>query len=96
MCVLGGVPAAPWSLDLRKDSSGTGCGAPIFYSPIQTYGHPQDIDGVWHCWREVRSRSIQLTSVTTGCMVEIIVSNGDTEGAFDLIHTMEQVLQRKS
>ena len=44
----------------------------------------------------MRNRHIAPTPITLGCMVEAVVSNGDTEGAFDLIHTMEQVLQRKS
>jgi pentatricopeptide repeat protein len=36
----------------------------------------------------MRSRHIKPTSITLGCMVEAIVNNGDTEGAFDLIHQM--------
>ena len=46
---------------------------------------------VWRCWKEMRNRHIAPTPITLGCMVEAVVSNGDTEGAFDLIHTMEQV-----
>jgi len=37
----------------------------------------------------MRSRHIKPTSITLGCMIEAIVSNGDTEGAFDLIHQMQ-------
>ena len=42
---------------------------------------------VWRCWKEMRNRHIAPTPITLGCMVEAVVSNGDTEGAFDLIHT---------
>ena len=37
----------------------------------------------------MRSRHIKPTSVTLGCMIEAIVNNGDTEGAYDLIHQMK-------
>merc|ERR1719428_1348798 len=33
---------------------------------------------------------IKATSITLGCMVEAIVNNGDTEGAFDLIQQMQE------
>merc|ERR1719456_164345 len=55
-------------------------------SLIKAYGHAKDLDGVWRCWKEMRSKLIKPTSITLGCMVEAIVNNGDAEGAFDLIH----------
>merc|ERR1719271_1530183 len=64
-------------------------GAHTFGSLIKAYGHAKDIDGVWRCWKEMRSRHIRPTSITLGCMVEAVVSNGDTEGAYDLIHQMQ-------
>merc|ERR1711881_142764 len=33
---------------------------------------------------------IKASSITLGCMVEAIVNNGDTEGAFDLIQQMQE------
>merc|ERR550514_918735 len=63
-------------------------GAHTFGSLIKAYGHARDIKGVWRCWKEMRSRHIRPTSITLGCMVEAVVSNGDTEGAYDLIHQM--------
>merc|ERR1719195_1575483 len=57
-----------------------------FGSLIKAYGHARDIDGVWRCWKEMRSRHIRPTSITLGCMVEAVVTNGDTEGAYELIH----------
>jgi len=63
-------------------------GSHTFGSLIKAYGHARDIDGVWRCWKEMRSRHIRPTSITLGCMVEAVVSNGDTEGAYELIHQM--------
>merc|ERR1719183_473237 len=55
-------------------------------SLIKAYGHAKDIEGVWHCWKEMRSRLIKPTPITLGCMVEAVVNNGDTEAAFELLH----------
>lgn len=63
-------------------------GSHTFGSLIKAYGHVKDIDGVWRCWKDMRSRHIKPTSITLGCMVEAVVSNGDTEGAYELIHQM--------
>jgi len=73
---------------LQGDESIALTGSHTFGSLIKAYGHAKDIDGVWRCWKEMRSRHIRPTSITLGCMVEAVVSNGDTEGAYDLIHQM--------
>ena len=65
-------------------------GSHTFGSLIKAYGHARDIDGVWRCWKDMRSRHIRPTSITLGCMVEAVVSNGDTEGAYELIHQMQE------
>mmetsp|Transcript_11792 Transcript_11792/g.31144 ORF Transcript_11792/g.31144 Transcript_11792/m.31144 type:complete len:1117 (+) Transcript_11792:119-3469(+) len=65
-------------------------GSHTFGSLIKAYGHARDINGVWRCWKEMRSRHIRPTSITLGCMVEAVVSNGDTEGAYELIHQMQE------
>merc|ERR1719446_1363109 len=64
-------------------------GSHTYGSLIKAYGHAKDIAGIWRCWKEMRSRHIKPTSITLGCMIEAIVSNGDTEGAFDLIHQIQ-------
>merc|ERR1719262_1134740 len=64
-------------------------GAHTYGSLIKAHGHAKDVDGAWRCWKEMRSRHIKPTSITMGCMVEAIVNNGDTEGAYDLIHQMQ-------
>merc|ERR1719421_2447729 len=65
-------------------------GAHTFGSLIKAYGHARDVDGAWRCWKEMRTRHITPTSITIGCMVEAIVSNGDPEGAYDLIKQMQE------
>jgi pentatricopeptide repeat protein len=57
-------------------------------SLIKAYGHAKDMEGVWRCWKEMRSRLIKPTSITVGCMVEAIVNNGETEEAYELMHQM--------
>merc|ERR1719333_1935000 len=74
---------------LQDSSPITISGAHTFGSLIKAYGHAQDIDGVWRCWKEMRSRHIRPTSITMGCMVEAVVNNGDTEGAYELICQMQ-------
>jgi len=59
-------------------------------SLIKAYGHAKDVDGVWRCWKEMRSRLIKPTCITLGCMIEAVVNNGDTEGAFELLHQCQQ------
>jgi len=64
------------------------CGAHTFGSLIKAYGHAKDIAGVWRCWKEMRSRHVKPTSITIGCMVEAVVSNGDVEGGYELIQDL--------
>jgi len=64
-------------------------GSHTYGSLIKAYGHAKDVTGIWRCWKEMRNRHIKPTSITLGCMVEAIVSTEDTEGAFDLIHQMQ-------
>jgi len=90
-CVRIGKPdLLETQLKRLKDSSAvTINGSHTYGSLIKAYGHAWDIQGVWRCWKEMRSRHIKPTSITLGCMIEAIVSNGDAEGAFDLIHQMQ-------
>merc|ERR1719482_1510449 len=74
---------------LRGSSRIAITGSHTFGSLIKAYGFSQDIDGVWQCWKDMRSRHIRPTSITMGCMVEAVVNNGDTEGAYELIHQMQ-------
>jgi len=55
---------------------------------IRAYGVLKNLKGVWDTWREMRMRHITPTSITIGCMVEALASNGDPESAHELIREM--------
>merc|ERR1719262_1490497 len=74
---------------LQGDDTIALTGSHTFGSLIKAYGHAKDIDGVWRCWKEMRSRHIRPTSITIGCMVEAVVNSGDTEGAYELVHQLQ-------
>jgi len=65
-------------------------GPHTYGSLIRACGYVRDMQGVWDTWREMRMRHILPTSVTMGCMVEALVTNGDVEGGYELIHEIEQ------
>lgn len=90
-CVRVGKPDLLASkLKQLQNGASTVNGSHTFGSLIKAYGHARDIDGVWRCWKEMRSRHIRPTSITLGCMVEAVVSNGDAEGAYELIHQVQE------
>eukprot|EP00416_Gambierdiscus_australes_P026198 CAMPEP_0171061560 /NCGR_PEP_ID=MMETSP0766_2-20121228/4515_1 /TAXON_ID=439317 /ORGANISM="Gambierdiscus australes, Strain CAWD 149" /LENGTH=738 /DNA_ID=CAMNT_0011517259 /DNA_START=86 /DNA_END=2302 /DNA_ORIENTATION=+ len=64
------------------------CGAHTFGSIIRAYGFLKDLDGAWMAWRQMFARSVLPTSITIGCMVEALVSNGDPEGGYQLIREL--------
>mmetsp|Transcript_36565 Transcript_36565/g.84047 ORF Transcript_36565/g.84047 Transcript_36565/m.84047 type:complete len:1045 (+) Transcript_36565:176-3310(+) len=63
-------------------------GPHTFGSLIKAYGHTKDMPGVWRCWREMRSRHVKPTSITIGCMVEAVATNGDIDGAHELVQQL--------
>jgi len=63
-------------------------GAHNFSSIVRAYGVLHDLKGVWDTWCEMRMRHITPTSITIGCMVEALASNGDPESAHELIREM--------
>merc|ERR1719161_240525 len=73
---------------LQQASGVSISGAHTFGSLIKAYGHAKDMDSVWACWRDMRSRHIPPTSITIGCMVEAVVSNGDVDGGYELIQQL--------
>jgi pentatricopeptide repeat protein len=74
---------------LQKHGDVVVSGAHTFGSLIKAYGHARDVDGAFRCWKEMRTRHIKPTSITIGCMVEAVVSNGDPEAAYELIQQMQ-------
>jgi len=77
-------------LKMLQGKTATITGSHTYGSLIKAYGYARDIDGVWRCWKEMRSRHITPTSITLGCMIEAIVGNGDTEGAYDLVQQVQE------
>jgi pentatricopeptide repeat protein len=71
--------------ELQGKNGVTVTGAHTFGSLIKAYGVAKDIGGCWRCWKEMRSQHIRPTSITIGCMVEAVVSNGDVDGGYELI-----------
>mmetsp|Transcript_25252 Transcript_25252/g.57307 ORF Transcript_25252/g.57307 Transcript_25252/m.57307 type:complete len:1005 (-) Transcript_25252:139-3153(-) len=61
-------------------------GAHTFGSLVRAYGVLGDLAGAWDTWREMRSRHVVPTSITIGCMVEALVSGGDPDAGYELIH----------
>lgn len=62
--------------------------AHTYGSIIRAYGFVGDIAGVWETWREMRTRHVPANAVTMGCMTEALVTNGEPEGAYELINEM--------
>jgi len=65
-------------------------GAHAYGSLIRGFGYVHDLDGVWAMWREMKTRHIPLSSITLGCMVEALVSNGDPHAGLELIHEIQE------
>lgn len=60
-------------------------GAHTYGSIIRACGYIEDLAGVWRAWREMKRRHVMPTSITIGCMVEALVSNGEVEAGYELI-----------
>lgn len=72
---------------LRKHSfkGGRSYDAHTYGGIIRAYGHDKDVKGAWNTWNEMRRQNVAPISVTLGCMVEALVTNGDIQGGYDLI-----------
>jgi len=85
----GQVGLVSHALDTLKTSTALKVtNARSFGSLIKAYGFVKDVPGAWRCWRELHSQHLKLTSVTIGCMVEAVVSNGDVDGGHELIASL--------
>jgi len=63
---------------------------------IRAYSYLGSIRGAWSIWRDMRTRHFVPTSISIGCMVEALVSAGDPEAGYELIHEMLSGEQTKS
>merc|ERR1719274_42018 len=62
-----------------------GLTAPTYGSMIKAYGRARDIERVRELWNEMRRRHVTPTSITLGCMVDALVSNGLPDEAHELV-----------
>jgi pentatricopeptide repeat protein len=72
----------------RMSKSVSARSAHTYGSIMRAYGSIQDIQGAWDTWEEMKKQQITPISVTLGCMVEALVTNGDIEGGYELIQEM--------
>lgn len=89
-CVrIGRVPLIREKLALlRSLGAPAGTTAATCGTLIKAYGCVRDVEGVWRVWNDMRSRGLRLSSITIGCMVEAVVSNGDVDGGRELITSL--------
>jgi pentatricopeptide repeat protein len=62
-----------------------GLTAPTYGSMIKAYGRARDVDRVRELWNEMRRRAVSPTSITLGCMVDALVTNGFPDEAQQLV-----------
>lgn len=62
--------------------------AHTYGSLIRACGYVEDVRGAWDAWNAMKRAHIVPISVTLGCMVEALVTNGDAEGGYELIQEM--------
>merc|ERR1719436_1959103 len=63
-------------------------GAHTFGSLIRVHGFVKDLPGAWEMWNKMRTQHVIPTSITIGCMVEALVSNGKTDEGYELIREL--------
>lgn len=72
-----------------EENEGAAWSAQTCGSLIRAHGHTKDVDGMWKMWNNMMSHMIRPTVVTTGCMVEQLVLNGQVHDACDLVRKLE-------
>jgi len=96
-CIRVGRPELIGQMVQKLREAGDGrlpiSGAHTFGSVIKAYGRAHDVEGAWSLWREMRLRHVRPTSITIGCMVEAVVSNGDPDGGYELIRQLHEDVQ---
>jgi len=77
---------------LRKLLANQGTSAGVVVTGVHAYvtliracGILGDVQKAWNVWHEMFARQISPSTVAVGCMVETLVTNGDVEGAHQLI-----------
>lgn len=80
----------PFLRRLRASSGLAMKGAHTYSSLIRAYGYLHDVEGAWSVWNDMIKNHVAPVSVTLGCMVEALVTNGDIEGGYQLIKKLAQ------
>jgi len=56
-----------------------------YASLIRAYGFIGNIAGVWQTWRCMHKCHVLPTSITLGCMVEALTTNGNVDASYELV-----------
>lgn len=59
-----------------------------FGTVIKAFGMVKDVAGAWRCWKDLRMQHVKPTSITIGCMIEAVSTNGDIDGAYELVQSL--------
>jgi pentatricopeptide repeat protein len=65
-------------------------GAPTYGSMIKAYGQARDVEQVRALWEEMSAQQVRPTSITLGCMVEALVTNGCADEAWQLVQKLSE------
>jgi len=58
---------------------------PLYGSMIKAYGQAGKVERVFFLWEEMKTKNVQPTAITLGCMVEALVINKEADGAWKLV-----------
>jgi pentatricopeptide repeat protein len=61
-----------------------------YASLIRAYGYVGNMDGIWETWRCMHKCRVPPTSITIGCMVEALTTNGDVDASYEIVQEMTQ------
>jgi len=69
--------------------------APTYGSMIKAYGQAGDVLRVQELWHEMEEHNVKPTAITLGCMTEALVTNGQSDEAWELIHSQLNSEERR-
>jgi pentatricopeptide repeat protein len=61
-----------------------------YASLIRAYGYIGNMQGIWETWRCMYKCRVPPTSITIGCMVEALTTNGDVDASYEIVQAMMQ------
>merc|ERR1719410_162183 len=69
--------------------------APIYGSMIKAFGQAGFVERIWALWDEMKSKGVEPTEITLGCMVEALVANAEADAAWRLVREIWQDEHRR-